>query len=352
MRRMCYMFHLLLLLQLCALPYTWAREGSACLMDAESEIKRAPDKAEMFVTTSHVFKRHLAQYFCAISGNLTVLELGIYHGHTTAVLAAMFRRVISVDVEKTYLDAAAAHTNGLTNVVFLRLNLMADDWQAFTSNSVDVVVIDANHKYEYVRADAHNALRYFPSLKFLVFDDFGHEKGVQETVSELEDVGVLVECQGLGQGWDGSAWKFLDWDERTGKTFWSWTNKSEGRVCKRGEAALGMDKTFLNQRFYIYRQPLSQLCSVGLFRFLPDGRLLSSPWGSGEWTISQTSQDRYALLQLPEMSPSPVEIFFNSRRTAFVLSELDAPTSRSEWFGIRDDLVHQPFEVAGNHFHD
>ena len=96
-----------------------------CRAAAEVEIQKAPEKAEMFVTTSHLYKRHLAKYFCEGSASsspradsLIALELGVYHGHTTAVLAAIFKKIISVDIEKEYLEIAAKHCDGHANVVF------------------------------------------------------------------------------------------------------------------------------------------------------------------------------------------------------------------------------------------
>ena len=38
---------------------------------------------------------------------MTVLELGVYPGHTATVLAAIFERAISVDIEKEYLEVAS-----------------------------------------------------------------------------------------------------------------------------------------------------------------------------------------------------------------------------------------------------
>ena len=35
----------------------------------------------------------------------------MHHGHTTAVLAAIFQKVIAVDILRTSLDVAATHTN-------------------------------------------------------------------------------------------------------------------------------------------------------------------------------------------------------------------------------------------------
>ena len=37
------------------------------------------------------------------SQQLTVAEIGVFHGHTTAVLAAVFQQVIAVDVEESHV---------------------------------------------------------------------------------------------------------------------------------------------------------------------------------------------------------------------------------------------------------
>ena len=140
-----------------------------CLGSWETE-----DKADMFVTTSRLYKRHLSEYFCKLPSRTVLLELGVYHGHTTAVLAAMFQQVISIDIEKSYLRVAAAHTKHHSNIVFLTADLMVGNWQMFASSGIKVVVVDANHRYEYVRADAHNALFYLPEprLSFGIFGCF------------------------------------------------------------------------------------------------------------------------------------------------------------------------------------
>ena len=46
-------------------------------------------------------------------------RLGVHHGHTTAVLGAIFQRVIAVDVLRQSLDIAASHTRELSNVFML-----------------------------------------------------------------------------------------------------------------------------------------------------------------------------------------------------------------------------------------
>ena len=148
----------------------------------------------------------------------------------------------------------------------------------------------------------------------MVFDDFGHEVGVQRTVNELQREGILTDCLGIGQGWNGSRWQFRNWDESTGESFMSWTDKSEGIICKRGHTLTASPaQQFLDQRFYIYSQPLGKLCPAGIFRLLPDGRLETSKWGAGTWMkaaehAGPDSERRDALLlELPGMAPGPIE---------------------------------------------
>ena len=331
------------------LAHAW--NSSICMHAAEIEIRNAPEKSQMFVTTSHLYKRHLAEYFCGMGGNMTALELGVYHGHTTAVLAAIFRRVISVDIEKEYLEVASKNAAAHANVIFLSMDLMADDWTIFSTNQVSVGIIDANHHYEYVMADAQNALRHLPHLQYLVFDDY-HEEEVERAVTELEEAGVLVECQGIGNGWNGSPWEFQDWDPGSGQQFKRWTTQSEGRICKRSPARAGWKTLpgFVNKRFFVYRQPLTHLCQAGVFRFLANGTLLTS-WesGGGSWqAAASTTREDLLILKLPGLLSSELELIFNSGRTAFMLSEVGS--SRADWFGIYDQLVNRPFQIASSLF--
>ena len=324
---------------------------STCMGAAEVEIRRAPDKSEMFVTTSRLYKRHLAKYFCRMSEGMTALELGIYHGHTTAVLAAIFKKVISVDIQQEYLEIASNHVAGHSNVVFLSMNLMVDDWNIFAANPVNVVVIDANHDYEFVRADAENALRLLPKLQFLVFDDY-FEEAVERAVTELENKGLLMECQGIGKGFDGSPWQVQDGDPDTGETFYRTSRQSEGRICQRGSKA-GSGKvlpSFVDKRFFLYKQPLQSMCVDGIFRFLADGTIKTSwkiqdaRWHSVEKTPG--SKEDMLLLQLPGFTE--LDLHFNSGRTAFMLSERG--NREAQWFGIFDQVVHRPFQFTSSLF--
>ena len=106
----------------------------------------------------------------------------------------------------------------------------------------------------------------------------------------------------------------------------------------------------MNKRFFVYRQPLTHLCQAGVFRFLANGTLLTS-WesGGGSWqAAASTTREDLLILKLPGLLSSELELIFNSGRTAFMLSEVGL--SRADWFGIYDQLVNRPFQIASSLF--
>ena len=140
----------------------------ACVAAAKLVIQQWSENDDDKVTSSRLFKIHMAEYFCKLgSPSMTVLELGVHRGYTTLVWATIFRKVIAVDISEHWLRIAGQTTAEKSNVVFLTANLMADSWTIFRNNRVDAVIIDANHDYNYVRADAYNSLRHLPDLKYL-----------------------------------------------------------------------------------------------------------------------------------------------------------------------------------------
>ncbi|CAE7288710.1 unnamed protein product [Symbiodinium natans] len=314
--------------------------SGSCQAAAQAQIRRAPDGKGMATTSSHIFKSQLAEHFCEHGAGMTVLELGTHHGHTTAVLAAIFRKVIAVDILKSSLDMAARHVGELANVFLLSLDLRAADWQAIASNDVSVVLVGANHDYQAVLSGVRNALSYFPSLRFLVFDDY-FQDSVHRAVTELEEAGVLVNCEALGAGWDGRHWYVRS----------SRVNRSEGRICQAGHGNLGqlLKQSFLNRSFYVYRLPLNMHPS-GYMRFLPDGSLQSSQWSDGAWRLPQDPGllDDFLLLSIPGLSHEPLLLQFNQRRVAFLLCNFH--TKEAEWFGLVADVLEQPFMLANQGF--
>ena len=69
-----------------------------------------------------------------------MLELGTHRGSTTAVLSVIFLRVISVDNDLGHLRAARAKQHaigGFPNVIFIPLNLYADNLHFLNHNQID-----------------------------------------------------------------------------------------------------------------------------------------------------------------------------------------------------------------------
>ena len=239
---------------------------ASCIANADLAIAKSAEKEEDKVTSSKLFKRHLAEYFCKLgSPRMTVLELGVHHGYSTAVWASIFQKVIAVDLKEELLRVAAARTAKMTNVVFLAANLMADSWTTFRNNRVDAVIIDANHDYHHVRADAYNSLRHLPYLRHMAFHDLGTEEGVLQTVRELSGRRILRNCRKLGQGWDGSSWSYNLWDPATGAVTPAMTNLSEGVAC-RSVKPQKLQPPFANLRYLVLGiRDILTLCCPSLF---------------------------------------------------------------------------------------
>lgn len=299
----------------------------SCLKDAEVAMNLAISNPEDPMTTSSAYKRHLAKHFCQTSSaHMTALELGVYHGHTTAVLASIFKKVIAVDLEKNFLKTAAKNLGKLQrNVVFLEMDLLTEGWSFFANNKVEVVVIDANHDYEYVRADAENALRYLPDLQYLVFHG-SWLNDVKLVVAELERAGMMS-CENI-HGTDG---------------------KTEGKLCKRLQSTgTAIAPSFSERRFLVYKSPMTTLgmCASVVLRFSGNGRVEAGRLKTGIWNFT-VSEDAL-VIRLPKLSARPMVLQFNMDRSAFLLTQMN--TQKVDWFGLFEQMASRPFHAANGAF--
>jgi len=314
-----------------------------CIADAEVAIAQTPEKFIDTVTSSRLFKLHMAKYFCKLGSlNMTMLELGVHQGYTTLVWAKIFQKVIAVDFSEQLLKVALKRTaedrSASANVVFLHANLMTDSWTTFRNNQVDVVLIDANHDFHYVRSDAYNSLRHLSNLQHMVFHDYGSEDGVRRTVKDLSARRILQNCQWLGLGWDGTSWPYQKWHRDTDTMSPTTTNLSEGVAC-RSMKPRQLRPPFTDLRYYVYRQPVRELRHAGVFRFLPGGQLATDVWQKGSWTHDRdpTSQRDLLRVNLAQMSKVPIELLFNEHRTAFLLTDIGGV--HATWYGLQENLA-------------
>eukprot|EP00439_Symbiodinium_sp_Y106_P017187 s1155_g2.t1 len=317
-------------------PMCLRTHAQSCIAAAEAAIARAPERKQNIYTTTRLFKRHLAQYFCPMTASqqLTVAEIGVFHGHTTAVLAAVFQQVIAVDVEESYLRLAARQTNGSRNVIFVTGDSGVDRWHSFRSNRIDAVVIDADHRYESVLADISNALSV-KTVKHFAFHDY-QAPGVRHAITEFEEMGALVNCQAIGSGWDGSAWNYDGWNAETE------TNVSEGRLCRRGKLG-NLSPAFVNKTFYVYQTPIAEFRKEMDCLFLA-GRMTCSTL-QGSWSFRGQGRRLQVLLDNP--SGGALEILFNKDYTAFIMGYLG-----STYFGLQEGLALMAVKQANRLFKD
>ncbi|CAE7243749.1 abhd13 [Symbiodinium natans] len=271
------------------------------------------------------------------SRQLTVAEVGVFHGHTTAVLAAVFHQVIAVDVEESYLRIASQHTNGSRNIVFVAGDSGVDRWHAFRSNHIDAVLIDADHRYESVRTDVENALRV-KTVKYFAFHDYAAFPGVRRAIEEFEERGALVKCQAIGSGWDGSTWFYNDRDPSTQ------TNLSEGRLCRRGKLS-SLAPSFVNKAFYIFTHPIDDLQRKMDCQFLATGRMICSAL-QGVWSFLDAGRRLQVKLDGPSQEDFP--IFFNKDHTAFIMG----PYLGETYFGLQEGLAFMALHQANRLFKD
>jgi hypothetical protein len=101
------------------------------------------------------------------------LEIGSYHGGSLRVLTEYFQNVISVDIDhknlnkKVRLSGVDLMTGDSREIVPNLIELWND-----SENELELILIDANHEYEYVLADLDNCLEYRPKKRtFILIHD-------------------------------------------------------------------------------------------------------------------------------------------------------------------------------------
>eukprot|EP00397_Hematodinium_sp_SG-2012_P062874 GEMP01085719.1.p1 GENE.GEMP01085719.1~~GEMP01085719.1.p1 ORF type:complete len:254 (+),score=55.67 GEMP01085719.1:134-895(+) len=172
-----------------------------------------PDKSNDQWTITAKFKADLLVLFGPThndAGNWTVLEIGSYLGYTTAILAQRFKHVVAVDMLDSVLQANKVFNARRTNIDYIQMDTIGDDWAPLDKYEFDVAMIDAGHGLAYVTWDIWHVLQLKPRPKMLIFDDYSIEPGVKESVDAFVEANA-IRCEvalGEGEGWtlpDGRA---------------------------------------------------------------------------------------------------------------------------------------------------
>jgi len=156
-------------------------------MTLKSNVRRISDIARTSLTPANLSA--LYTRLIAYSASTTVLELGTSLGINTLYLALPGTRVTTFEGSPEI--SAQARTGfeaaGATNINLVQGNIdqTLPSWLAHSSEKIDFVFIDANHRYE-------PTMRYFQWLlprvhaqSVFVFDDIHYSKEMQQAWQEL-----------------------------------------------------------------------------------------------------------------------------------------------------------------------
>ena len=174
-------------------------------MNREEIFKNVPDKSEMNWTTTHKFKDDLLDYFGDEFKNKNCLEVGTFQGHTTRILSFLFNKVITIDINQEWIEKARNLNNDRNNIEYYVGDIY--DWiepgvtslyyDTFKDEEVDVVFIDAIHKYHQVVFDTINSIKTFGNIH-LIYDDYGLLDEVKSAVDDMINTGMIEVVQYIG----------------------------------------------------------------------------------------------------------------------------------------------------------
>ncbi|NEO69739.1 class I SAM-dependent methyltransferase [Moorena sp. SIO3H5] len=184
------------------------------------------DKRKDCWTVSQQFRDHVKQFFPKKKS--TLLEVGCYKGMTAKHLADHFTQYLGLDVNDRYLRVARLNNIFNSHVKFQKFDVYTSDWNQLTFPA-DVVLIDARHKYEYIKQDIDNCLKRF-NHALIIFDDYGAWESVYRAVNEAIDDGKLEVVKEIGVEKGQQLWP----DQNNP---YSYTHfGSEGLICRSSRA--------------------------------------------------------------------------------------------------------------------
>tara|TARA_R110000796_G_scaffold123761_4_gene238188 strand:- start:10188 stop:10790 length:603 start_codon:yes stop_codon:yes gene_type:complete len=162
------------------------------MIDKKHILSSLPDKSEDSWTTSLKFKGDIIDFIGDGFLDKTVVEIGTYKGHSTRLLSFLFGKVITIDNNKSFIQNARDLNKDRKNITYLCGDVY--DWEALDSSlggeKVDVVFIDAVHKYMYVLMDTIQCLRNFGNI-YLIYDDYGMMPQVKKAIDDCLHIGIL-----------------------------------------------------------------------------------------------------------------------------------------------------------------
>ncbi len=166
------------------------------------------DKHTNPTTTSNKFKRELWE-FCKTDFSdrihSTAVEFGTHKGQTTYILADVFDFVHTCNFAGNFDKAMTLNCQN-NNINYVGIDLYNTTiHEPFTTDSIDLFLIDAGHSYDNVMTDFTRATYMnTASTCYFVFDDYGLIPDVKKAIDDLIWLGKLeiVKCIGHESNYD------------------------------------------------------------------------------------------------------------------------------------------------------
>jgi hypothetical protein len=147
-------------------------------VNIDDMLDNMPDKKDDNNTTSKKFKKDLYNFISSSEldyKNMTIMELGTAHGHTTGILASLFKKVITLDKTKSNLDKAQKNNQQFNNIRYYEGDIYFDDLPV---EHFDVAFIDCMHWMPMVIHDIIKILNLTKGREItVIFDDYGLDWG-------------------------------------------------------------------------------------------------------------------------------------------------------------------------------
>ena len=141
-------------------------------------------------TCSSEFRCDIRDFFSDKS-SLKIAEIGSHKGYTTKFLASHFSHVYAIDNHVEWINFNKRYNKNSTNITYVNLDIYKNNFDILPDD-IEVVFIDADHRYEGCKSDIVNSIKRFNNLQYVILDDYGVWPGVRQIVNQLLTNGVFV----------------------------------------------------------------------------------------------------------------------------------------------------------------
>jgi predicted O-methyltransferase YrrM len=162
-------------------------------------LNSVPDKTEDSWTTSLKFKEDLIKWCGDDFKNKTCLEIGTHKGYTARILSHCFGKVLTIDNNMELTQFARKVNSDIDNINYFGGDIYSFGvYESLKDHNIDVVFIDAIHKYPNVLMDTINSLITFKDIH-IIYDDYGFHPQVKKAIDDCLELGIIEFVSNIGE---------------------------------------------------------------------------------------------------------------------------------------------------------